>query len=163
MRQLVPYSSRLKRHFVVPEGEGREVEEGEEVSSLAVRAGGQPATGFAPLEGPLTPVPLLVEGPVIGLDHPAAGSRRNDRRGALPFKGCHACLTLRGSVSNDVAGVEAGEQRPGLRIVGPLPSGHPQADGLPLTIHGQMTLGGPSASGLPPKRVPVLPFPVTAC
>ena len=133
------------------------------MGGFAVIAGGKAATVFEPIEGALNPVPLLVERPVIGPGHAAPGPGRNHRRGPLALNGLNEVLTIIAFVGNDVAGAEAVEQRPGLRTVVPLPSSDQKANGAPLAIHSQINLGCQSASGTPHSRLPVPPFPVTAC
>ena len=137
------------------------MEAGEEGGGLAVRAGGEAAPGFEPIEGARNPVAVLVERPVIGPRHPAAGSRRKDWRGAVAFNALNECLPSIGFVGNDGAGAEAGEESSRLRTSVALSSSHNQAYGSPLTIHGEMNLCRQSASGTPHSRVQVPPFPVT--
>ena len=133
------------------------------MGSFAVIAGGKAATVFEPVKGAFNPVPLLVERPVIGPGYAATSPRRDHWRSPLALNVLNECLTIIAFVSNDVAGAEAAEQRPGLRTIVALPRSDQKADGAPVAIHGQMNLGGQSTSGTPHSRVPVPPFPVTAC
>ena len=118
---------------------------------------------FELIEGALNPVPLPVERGVIGPGRPAAGPGWNHRRGPLALNVLNEFLTVIAFVGDDVTSAEAGEQRPGLRTVVPLPSGDNKAHGPPVAIRGEMNLGGQSASGPPHSRLRVPPFPVTAC
>ena len=80
------------------------------MGGLAVRAGGEAAPVFEPIAGALNPVAVLVERPGIGPGHPAAGSRRDDWRGALTFHPLNEFLTIIGCVGNAGAGAETGEE-----------------------------------------------------
>ena len=103
---------------------------------FAVIAGGKAAAVFEFIEGALNPVALLVEYRVIGAGCQASGPGRDHRRSPLAFNELKELLTIIGFVGNDVAGVEAREERNGLRTIVALSGGDNKAYGSPLTIHG---------------------------
>lgn len=129
----------------------------------AVVSGGDAAELLEFADGALDAVAMLVDGWVEIAGPVHAGSLRDDRPGADRLGMVEDGVCVIGSVGDEVAGGETGDQRQGIGGVIGLTSGQEKADRAAEAVDRQMPLAGQSASGTPQSLVLDPPFwPVAA-